>query len=71
MTKTVEIKCDGGGNDIKHTKYMYQERLLLTAERMDPDPTAKGLYAQSRRVGIGGDKHFCGFDCLHKWSAEK
>jgi hypothetical protein len=63
--KTVEIRCDGCGADLKYTGNCVDYRLALTNENI---PSRGGfVMAMGISPALNRDCHFCGLTCLDTW----
>lgn len=65
MTKETTITCDRCNADLMYTNYSSEYRIVL----YDAPKYNKGgaCYAMDIPPHIGGEKHFCNFQCLKQW----
>lgn len=76
MGKTLEITCDGCGDDIAYTGNCVDYRLVLTSEAKAPWYAREGLEGGAVTAmyisrPISRDHTFCNMVCLDYWSARR
>ena len=67
MSKTVQVTCDGCGNDLTYTANCEDFRLALVNERVPLPPGDGVAYSMGAYPAIKTDAHFCGVECLRSW----